>query len=167
MTRDGYLGLGSNQGDRLTALRSACEALQANTEIEVTGSSSVYESAPQGEVLDQPDFLNSCLAIRTPLEPESLLDACKVVERKLGRALGGSRHGPRPIDVDVLLLGVEAYESERLSLPHPEVVSRRFVLVPLLELDPGLTLPDGTTLASALTTLEAPEGVRQAGPALV
>jgi 2-amino-4-hydroxy-6-hydroxymethyldihydropteridine diphosphokinase len=117
--------------------------------IRVSGSSSVYETAPQGEVLDQPDFLNACLRIETELAPEDLLEACKEVERELGRATGGTRHGPRPIDVDVLLLGELDWRSERLTLPHPEVTSRRFVLEPLLELDRSLRLPDGTALADA------------------
>ena len=119
----------------------------------MTASSSVYETEPQGEITDQADFLNACVAIETELAPDDLLDACKRVERKLGREAGGPRHGPRPIDVDVLLLGVGEHESERLTLPHPEVRSRRFVLEPLLELDPDLTLPDGTALAGELDRL--------------
>jgi 2-amino-4-hydroxy-6-hydroxymethyldihydropteridine diphosphokinase len=145
----GYLGLGSNEGDRLANLRAARDAL-ARHGVEVLGASSVYETAPQGEVTDQPDFLNAVLRVRTALGAEALLDACKAVERELGREPGGVRHGPRPIDVDVLLLGDSALRSERLTLPHPEVTSRRFVLEPLLELDPGLALPDGTPLAPAL-----------------
>jgi 2-amino-4-hydroxy-6-hydroxymethyldihydropteridine diphosphokinase len=113
-------------------------------------SSSVYETAPQGEVTDQPDFLNACLRIRTDLDPEALLDVCKEVERELGRAPGGVRHGPRTIDVDVLLLGDVEHRSERLTLPHPEVATRRFVLEPLLELDPELRLPGGTPLEELL-----------------
>ena len=113
-------------------------------------SSSVYETAPQGEVLDQPDFLNAALRVRTALGPEELLDAAKAVERDLGRRPAASATDRGPIDVDVLLLGDLEYSSERLSLPHPEVTSRRFVLEPLLELDPGLALPDGTPLAPAL-----------------
>jgi 2-amino-4-hydroxy-6-hydroxymethyldihydropteridine diphosphokinase len=149
LTRVGYLGLGSNEGDRLANLRRAREALGGHG-VEVVASSSVYETAPQGEVLDQPDFLNACLQVRTGLGPEDLLDAAKAVERELGREPGGVRHGSRPIDVDVLLLGDLELQSERLSLPHREVTSRRFVLEPLLELDPGLELPDGTALAGAL-----------------
>jgi 2-amino-4-hydroxy-6-hydroxymethyldihydropteridine diphosphokinase len=145
----GYLGLGSNEGDRLRNLRAAREALVLY-EVAVEAVSSVYETAPQGEVTDQPDFLNAALRVRTALGPEELLDAAKGVERDLGREPGGLRHGPRPIDVDVLLLGDLEYSSDRLSLPHPEVTSRRFVLEPLLELDPGLTLPDGTALAPQL-----------------
>ena len=96
--------------------------------------SSVYETEPQGEVLDQADFLNAAVAIETELEPEALLDLCKEVERKLGRDFGQVRHGPRVVDVDLLLLGDIEYESERLTLPHREVMTRRFVLEPLVEL---------------------------------
>ncbi len=145
----GYLGLGSNEGDRAEALRAARGALERQG-ISVVAVSSVYETAPQGEVTDQPDFLNACVAIDTELEPEELLDACKAVERELGRVPGGPRHGPRPIDVDLLLLGGREYRSERLVLPHREVTRRRFVLEPLLELDPALSLPDGTALAPLL-----------------
>jgi 2-amino-4-hydroxy-6-hydroxymethyldihydropteridine diphosphokinase len=145
----GYLGLGSNEGDRLANLQAARQAL-GRRGIEVTGASSVYETAPQGEITDQPDFLNACLRVETVLGPEELLDACKDVERELGRAPGGPRHGPRPIDVDVLLLGDLVVSTDRLELPHREVLSRRFVLEPLLELDPALELPDGTPLASCL-----------------
>jgi 2-amino-4-hydroxy-6-hydroxymethyldihydropteridine diphosphokinase len=149
LRRSGFLGLGSNQGDRLANLRAAREAL-ADRGVEPLASSSVYETAPQGEVTDQPDFLNACLRIRTELEPEELLDVCKEVERELGREPGGTRHGPRPIDVDVLLLGDVEYRSERLTLPHAEVGTRRFVLEPLLELDPDLRLPGGQPLKELL-----------------
>jgi 2-amino-4-hydroxy-6-hydroxymethyldihydropteridine diphosphokinase len=157
----GYLGLGSNEGDRLGNLRAARAAL-ARRGIRVTAASSVYETAPQGEVLDQPDFLNACLRIETELGPEELLDVCKAVERELGRAPARRRHGPRPIDVDVLLLGDVAWRSERLTLPHPEVTRRRFVLEPLLELDSRLTLPDGAQLSEAAARV-ADQPVKPAG----
>jgi len=157
----GYLGLGSNVGDRLANLRAARDALGEH-EVDVLAASSVYETAPQGEVTDQPDFLNACLQVRTELGPEELLDASKAVERELGRAPGGVRHGPRPIDVDVLLLGDLEFSSDRLTLPHPEVTSRRFVLEPLLELDPDLALPDGTRLADQLDAVND-QPVRPAG----
>ena len=158
----GFLGLGSNVGDRLANLRAARDALDAHG-VRVLRSSSAYETEPQGEVLDQPDFLNAAVRIETDLGPEELLDACKQVERDLGRELGGPRHGPRPIDVDLLLLGDLEYESERLRLPHRDVLARRFVLVPLLELDPELALPDGTRLDGALAALEG-QRVDRAGP---
>jgi 2-amino-4-hydroxy-6-hydroxymethyldihydropteridine diphosphokinase len=152
--RTGYLGLGSNVGDREANLRDARAAL-GRAGLEVLASSSLYETAPQGELLDQPDFLNACLRIRTALGPEELLDVCKAVERELGRTPGGVRHGPRPIDVDLLLLGDLEYSSERLTLPHREVTSRRFVVEPLIELDPELALPDGTRLADVAAALSA------------
>jgi 2-amino-4-hydroxy-6-hydroxymethyldihydropteridine diphosphokinase len=157
----GYLGLGSNEGDRLANLRAARDALGGRG-VEVLAASSVYETAPQGEVTDQADFLNACLRVRTSLGPEELLDAAKAVERDLGREPGGVRHGPRPIDVDVLLLGDLEFRSERLSLPHSEVTSRRFVLEPVLELDPKLALPDGTRLADSLDAVRD-QPVRRAG----
>ena len=133
----------------------------------MVASSSVYETEPVGEVPDQRDFLNACLRVRTSLAPEALLDACKAVERELGREPGGRRHGPRPIDVDVLLLGGRSHRSERLVLPHPEVTSRRFVLVPLLELDPDLALPGGAPLGDALAALGPGQDVRLVGPPLL
>ena len=162
----GYLGLGSNVGDRRANLQRAVELL-AERGVKVLASSSTYDTDPVGEVLDQPDFLNACIRIDTELGPEELLDACKQVERELGRDLeGGIRHGPRPIDVDLLLLGDEPYESERLTLPHAQATRRRFVLIPLLELDFALATPDGTCLADALAALPLDEGVRRAGPPL-
>jgi 2-amino-4-hydroxy-6-hydroxymethyldihydropteridine diphosphokinase len=100
----------------------------------VVARSSVYETAPQGEVLDQPDFLNAAVEIDTDLGPEELLELCKAVERELGRDFGQVRHGPRVVDVDLLLLDDLEFRSERLTLPHPEVRTRRFVLEPLAEL---------------------------------
>jgi 2-amino-4-hydroxy-6-hydroxymethyldihydropteridine diphosphokinase len=163
--RDGYLGLGSNIGDRRANLQAAVEDLWAH-DVVVLASSSVYETEPVGEVLDQREFFNACVRIETPLDPHGLLDACKAVERALGREAGGIRHGPRPIDVDVLLLGDLRHESERLRLPHREVLTRRFVLVPLLELDPELEVPGGGRAATALAALGPGQDVRLAGPPL-
>jgi 2-amino-4-hydroxy-6-hydroxymethyldihydropteridine diphosphokinase len=145
----GYLGLGSNVGDRESQLARAIEDLRAHSVV-VESVSSLYETEPVGEILDQPDFLNAAARIKTALEPEKLLDLCKAIEVEQGRMLGGQRHGPRPLDLDLLLVGDVELETERLRLPHPEVARRRFVLEPLLELDPALALPDGTRLADAL-----------------
>jgi 2-amino-4-hydroxy-6-hydroxymethyldihydropteridine diphosphokinase len=163
----GYLGLGSNVGDRLRHLKDAVGALPRHG-IRVQRSSSVYETQPVGLVPDQSDFLNACLRVETEQDPEQLLDACKTVERELGREAGGPRHGPRVIDVDVLLLDGVEYRSPRLVLPHPGVLQRRFVLVPLLELDPELTLPGGgKRLSDALTAVEPGQEVRRAGRELI
>jgi 2-amino-4-hydroxy-6-hydroxymethyldihydropteridine diphosphokinase len=162
----GYLGLGSNVGDRRAHLQAAVDALPAHGVLPLA-SSSTYDTDPVGLVLDQPSFLNACLRIETQLGPEEVLDACKAVERELGRDLeSGVRHGPRPIDVDVLLLSDLEHASERLRLPHAQATERRFVLIPLLELDFDLATPDGTRLADRLATLPLDEGVRRAGPPL-
>lgn len=160
--RTGYLGLGSNIGDREAHLRAAIEMLREHG-VEVDANSSAYETEPVGEVLDQPDFLNAAIRIRTELEPEALLDLCKAIEIEQGRMLAAARHSPRPLDIDLLLLGDIELKAERLTLPHPEVVSRRFVLMPLLELDPELTLPDGSRLADALASLGAGQRVKRLG----
>jgi 2-amino-4-hydroxy-6-hydroxymethyldihydropteridine diphosphokinase len=162
----GYLGLGSNVGDRRANLQAAVDRLPGQG-VAVLASSSTYDTDPVGLVLDQPAFLNACVRIETDLEPEALLDACKAVERELGRDLeGGIRHGPRPIDVDLLLLGDTEYASERLRLPHEQVTARRFVLIPLLELDFELRTPGGRRLSECLAAMPLDEGVRREGPPL-
>jgi 2-amino-4-hydroxy-6-hydroxymethyldihydropteridine diphosphokinase len=168
-TRIGLLGLGSNVGERRTHLQSAVDALPA-AGVRVLACSSLYDTDPVGEVLDQASFLNACLRIETALAPLELLDACKRLERELGRETAASsgyvRHGPRAIDIDVLLLGEEELRHERMTLPHTQVLSRRFVLIPALELDLELSVPDGRRLADALLELPLHEGVRWAGPPL-
>ncbi len=158
----GYLGLGSNVGDRHAHLRAALDLLGEHG-VEVEAVSSAYETEPVGEILDQPDFLNAAARIRTELDPEALLDVCKAIEVEQGRMLAGPRHGPRSLDLDLLLLGDLEVESERLRLPHPQVTARRFVLVPLLELDPELALPNGRRLADALERLGEGERVELVG----
>jgi 2-amino-4-hydroxy-6-hydroxymethyldihydropteridine diphosphokinase len=166
VTQTGYLGLGSNIGDRRAHLESAAVELGEHG-IQVVASSSVYETEPVGRVPDQRPFYNACLRIRTAYAPEPLLDACKAVERELGRAAVGLRHGPRVIDVDLLLLDELRYVSERLTLPHAEVSARRFVLVPLLELCPDLALPSGARCDDLLKRLGPGQDVRRAGPPLL
>lgn len=164
----GLLGLGSNVGDRRAHLQAAVDALPS-IGVRVTAASSVYDTDPVGEVLDQPSFLNGCVLIETVLEPLDLLDAVKRLEGELGR-IDGVRHGPRAIDIDILLLGGLQLSHERITLPHAQVLSRRFVLVPALELDFELTTPDGKRLSDALAVLgvggTSNEGVRWTGPPL-
>lgn len=162
VARVGFLGLGSNVGDRMEHLLAAVRLLDEHG-VEVRARSSVYETEPVGEILDQPDFLNAVVRVSTDLEPEALLDVCKAIEVEQGRMLGGPRHGPRPLDVDLLLLGEVERSTERLTLPHPQVTARRFVLVPLLELDAGLRLPDGSALSDALDGLGEGESVERVG----
>jgi len=143
-----YLGLGSNLGDRLTYLRQAVAALEAEPGIEVRRRSSVYETAPVGYA-EQPDFLNAVVEIATSLSPRALLQVTQRIEQNLGRKRGGSRWGPRCIDLDLLLYeGVTVQEAD-LTLPHPRLTERAFVLVPLAEIAPDLPLPDGRTAQQA------------------
>jgi 2-amino-4-hydroxy-6-hydroxymethyldihydropteridine diphosphokinase len=155
-------------GDRRGHLQAAVAALP-HRGVRVVASSSVYATEPVGEMPDQREFFNAVVRIETDLEPEALLDACKQVERELGRITEGEgyvHHGPRPIDVDVLLLGDLTYRSERLTLPHEEVTSRRFVLVPLLELAPDLDVPGRGRAADSLERLGPGQDVRLAEPPL-
>jgi 2-amino-4-hydroxy-6-hydroxymethyldihydropteridine diphosphokinase len=163
-SRQGLLGLGSNVGERRARLQAAVDSLPG-IGVRVLASSSVYDTDPVG-VLDQPSFLNACLRVQTALAPLQLLDAVKTLERELGRAEGGVRHGPRAIDIDILLLGEIELRHERMMLPHPELLRRRFVLIPALELDFDLRVPGGERLADALAALPFAEGVRWAGPPL-
>ena len=165
MSRRGFLGLGSNVGNRRANLQAVVQRLPRHG-VTVLRSSSTYDTEPVGLVLDQPEFLNACIEIETEHEPVDLLNVCKTVEQEVGRHAGGPRHGPRVIDVDVLLLGDLVYESERLTLPHREVTSRRFVLVPLIELDSELTLPGGERVADSLAELGGGQDVRLAGEPL-
>ncbi len=159
------LGLGSNVGERRAHLQDAVNALHG-AGVEVLACSSVYDTDPVGEVLDQPSFLNACLLARTALGPLELLDLVKRLERELGREQATRRHAPRAIDIDILLLGAQVLEHERMTLPHEQLLSRRFVLIPALELDFELCAPDGRRLSEALAALPPYEGVRWAGPPL-
>lgn len=129
------------------------------------GCSSTYDTDPVGDVTEQPSFLNACVRIETALVPLELLDVVKRLERALGRG-EGVRHGPRPIDIDVLLLGEHELSHPRMTLPHEQLLVRRFVLIPALELDFALRTPSGASLADALAALPLQEGVRWAGPPL-
>jgi 2-amino-4-hydroxy-6-hydroxymethyldihydropteridine diphosphokinase len=161
----GYLSLGSNVGDRRGNLQAAVDALHGRG-VRVTASSSTYDTDPVGEILDQPSFLNACVRIETELGPEAVLDLAKAIEVERGRDPHAPRHAPRPVDIDLILLGDAPYASARLTLPHREAATRRFVLVPLLELDLDLVTPDGLQLADALAALPLDEGVRRAGDPL-
>jgi 2-amino-4-hydroxy-6-hydroxymethyldihydropteridine diphosphokinase len=155
-----YLGLGSNHGDRLLNLQRALELLETTPGVRVVAWSSVYETEPVGEITEQPDFYNAVVEVETDLDPHSLLKACKEVERRLGRRRG-VRHGPRPIDVDLLLVEDLVVADEGLTVPHPELPQRRFVLVPLAEVGPELRLSDGRSLEQALDALGSEQRVER------
>lgn len=148
-----YIGLGSNLGDREEYLRRALAALAAEPELEVAAVSRVRETDPVG-FLDQPRFLNAVAAVETGLPPCALLDRLLAVERELGRTRGGPRFGPRTIDLDLLLYGAEVVQEPGLTVPHPRLHERRFVLEPLFELDPGLVVPGRGPLPTLLAALD-------------
>lgn len=141
-----YLGLGGNLGRRARNLSRALLRLSLTPGIHLAGLSRVYETAAWG-VEDQPDFLNMVVAARVELEPEGLLSLLKAVEAELGR-FPGERWGPRPVDIDILLFGSRTVSTPDLSIPHPYLAERQFVLVPLCDVAPHLLLPDGTPVAS-------------------
>jgi 2-amino-4-hydroxy-6-hydroxymethyldihydropteridine diphosphokinase len=141
-----YVGLGSNLGEREATLREALARLGEIDGIAVVAISSFRETDPVGNV-DQPRFVNAAAEIETSLGPRELLESLLEVERSLGRdRTREERWGPRTIDLDLLLYGDETVDEPGLKVPHPRLAERAFVLEPLLELDPGLRLPDGGAL---------------------
>lgn len=134
-----FLSLGANLGDREQTIESAIEALQ-NSEVKLLARSSLYETEPQ-DVKDQPWFLNLVVKCETRLFPLQLLALALRVERDLGRVRGTVRRGPRKIDIDILLFGKSVIETPQLTVPHPRMLERRFVLEPLVEMAPNLRHP--------------------------
>ena len=148
-----YIGLGSNLGDRERMLWGAVHMLAFNPEVDVVAVSSISETDPVG-FADQPRFLNAAVAIDTELGPRALLDLLLSIERELGRTREGPRFGPRTIDLDLLLYGDEVVDEPGLTLPHPRLHERRFVLEPLAELDPDLTVPEKGSVQALLAGVE-------------
>jgi 2-amino-4-hydroxy-6-hydroxymethyldihydropteridine diphosphokinase len=148
-----YIGLGSNLGDREEYLRRALELLRAEPDIDVTGVSSVRETDPVG-ILDQPRFLNAVARVETDLGPRRLLDRLLATERMLGRRRDGPRFGPRTIDLDLLLYGDEEIDEPGLTVPHPRLAERLFVVEPLHELDPALVVPGQGPVSDLLSALQ-------------
>ena len=150
-----YVGLGSNLGDGPALLAAAREALAALPGVSLSRASSLYLTEPQG-VRDQPFFTNQALelACGPDMRAGALLEALMATEQTLGRVRQGAvRFGPRTVDLDLLLFGNEVMNSERLTLPHPRMLERAFVLVPLAEIAPDLMLPQGMSVAEALGLL--------------
>ena len=151
-----YVGLGSNMGDGPSALSAARETVAALPGVRIVSASSLYLTEPQG-VSEQPFFTNQVveLACDPGLRAGTLLDMLLDEENSLGRVRGGGlRFGPRPIDLDLLLFGNEVMNTERLALPHPRMLERAFVLVPLAEIAPDLVLPHGLNVTEALGRLD-------------
>lgn len=134
-----YVSIGSNLGDRLGYIREAIRKLEDSQEIAIHRASSVYETEPEGEK-EQPRFLNMVLELKTSLEPLNLLEHLLGIEGELRRKRD-RRWGPRNIDLDLLLYDDVVLNSNRLTLPHPRMHQRRFVLVPLAEIAPKVVHP--------------------------
>ncbi len=156
---DVFIALGGNIGDRRAMLRSA--VVELRKVLSQARVSSLYESAAWG-VTDQPSFYNAVVRGQTELSPIALLDATQAIESQLGR-VRDQRWGPRLIDLDILLYGSDVIEEPRLSVPHPYLSERGFVLRPLADLAAGLTLPDGSLVGELLTTVSQ-DGLRQIEP---
>ena len=156
-----YLGLGTNLGDRAANLQAAVAGLAKN--LQVTAVSPIYETPPWG-ITDQPDFLNMCLTAETDLPPHELLALLKKLEKEIGR-VSGERWGPRLIDIDLLFYTHQIIETEKLTIPHPEMPERAFVLRPLADIAANFVHPViGETIA-ALAAKVDDEGIRPFAPA--
>jgi 2-amino-4-hydroxy-6-hydroxymethyldihydropteridine diphosphokinase len=158
-----FLGLGANLGDRLANLQRAVELLDTIDGVDVIASSRVYETTPVGP--PQPYYLNAVIEASTLLSARGLLGAGRSVEEALGR-IRGERWGPRVIDVDLLTFGHETIAEPDLTVPHPRMHERGFVLVPLLELEADPPLPGGRTIGSIRLERAGVGSVRLCGPAL-
>ncbi|ANB61288.1 2-amino-4-hydroxy-6-hydroxymethyldihydropteridine diphosphokinase [Anoxybacteroides amylolyticum] len=154
-----YIALGSNIGDRLRYLHEAVEKLATHEQISVIDTSSIYETDPVGYV-PQGNFLNMVIHVQTSLSPFALLEATQTIEQELGRKRE-IRWGPRTLDLDILLYNHENIETERLTIPHPRMTERAFVLVPLFELNGDIYIPTvQRCVASLIDELPDKEGVR-------
>lgn len=137
-----HIGIGSNVGDRVAFCRRAVAELQDSPEVTVDAISSLYETSPLGGP-PQRSFINLVCRLTTDLDARGLLDLCQTIEQKLGREPNDMRWGPRVVDLDILTFGEEKISDPDLEIPHPRMSQRRFVLVPLLEIDPEAVDPWG------------------------
>jgi 2-amino-4-hydroxy-6-hydroxymethyldihydropteridine diphosphokinase len=148
-----YVALGSNLGDSNQHLLDAIEALAVLPRTALVARSRIYRTPPWGK-LDQPDFLNAVVMLETALEPHDLLDALLNIERAAGRERNGERWGPRTLDLDLLHVAGKTVNSERLTLPHPHIADRAFVLLPLHDVAPELDIPGQGKVAELLRNVD-------------
>jgi 2-amino-4-hydroxy-6-hydroxymethyldihydropteridine diphosphokinase len=150
-----FVGLGSNLGEREVTLRAAIGRLRGQADIEVTRVSAFRDTEPVGYV-DQPRFLNGVVEIETGLSARALLGVLLELERAFGRDRAAApRQGPRTLDLDLLLYGDETIDEPLLTVPHPRLQERKFVLEPLAELDPGLEIPGQGPVEALLAKLDS------------
>jgi 2-amino-4-hydroxy-6-hydroxymethyldihydropteridine diphosphokinase len=154
-----YIALGSNMGDRFEYLKKAILLLESHENITVVNTSSIYETDPVGYT-DQDQFLNMAIQVVTSLKPLGLLDVCLKIEGELGRKRE-IHWGPRTLDLDILVYNQENIETEKLTIPHPRMSERAFVILPLLDMDPDIMLPAmKEPLKNCLLSIPDREGVR-------
>jgi 2-amino-4-hydroxy-6-hydroxymethyldihydropteridine diphosphokinase len=152
------IGLGSNLGDKIANIQTAIEALDVSFGCRVERVSSMWESKPVG-ITDQPDFVNAVVRLSTTLTPNDLLEVCLNTEKQMGR-VREVRWGPRNIDIDILLYDNLSIAAEKLTLPHPRMLERAFVMLPLAEIDPEISLSGGVTVRQAVKQLPYEGAVR-------
>lgn len=148
-----YIGIGSNVGDRVAFSRRAVEALADSDKITVDAISSLYETSPIGGP-PQRSFVNLVVRIQTDLDARGLLEVCQRIEQQLGRQPSDIPSGPRVVDLDILLFGDEKVNEPDLEIPHPRIAQRRFVLIPLLEIDPDAADPWGARYGDFVSEAE-------------
>ncbi|WP_333002536.1 2-amino-4-hydroxy-6-hydroxymethyldihydropteridine diphosphokinase [Vibrio coralliilyticus] len=148
-----FIAVGSNLADPVTQANDAIEALKQLPKSQFKQSSNLYSSTPMGPQ-DQPNYINAVVEITTELTPLELLDCTQAIEQEQGRVRKDERWGPRTLDLDIVLYGNEVMDSERLTVPHYGMKEREFVLYPLAEIAPNLTLPCGTRLEDLLKVVE-------------
>ncbi|CCN72452.1 2-amino-4-hydroxy-6-hydroxymethyldihydropteridine pyrophosphokinase [Vibrio nigripulchritudo ATCC 27043] len=148
-----YIAVGSNLSDPVTQALQGIEALKSIPNTEFVRASSLYSSTPMGPQ-NQPDYINAVVEVQTSLTPLELLDSTQKIELEQGRVRKDERWGPRTLDLDIVLYGNEVIDSERLTVPHYGMKVREFVLYPLAEIAPSLTLPDGTQLQTLLKQVD-------------
>lgn len=148
-----FIGLGGNLGDTRRTLEAAIARLDGHAAIRTTGRSRFYRTPPWGHV-DQPDFINAAIAVETSLTPHELLDVLLETERAFGRVRDGERWGPRTLDLDLLAYDALAWHDERLTVPHPRMAERAFVLLPLADIDPDFFIVGQGRVSALLETLD-------------
>lgn len=151
-THIAYLGIGTNLGDKKANLRAAVKLMESDKAVDVAGVSSLYSTKPVG-VEDQPDFINAVVVIHTALSPAELLKLCNNIELQMGR-VRTIRWGPRVIDIDILLYDNAVICDNDLIVPHPRMLERAFVLIPLAEIAPDAILPGGITAREAADRID-------------
>ncbi len=153
MSIEAFIGIGSNLDDPIAQVRSAITALTAIPQTRMAAHSQLYRNPPMGPI-DQPDYVNAVAALTTALSAEALLAQLQRIEAEAGRTRNGVRWGPRPLDLDLLIYGDQRIQTDQLSVPHPGIPDRAFVLYPLAEIAPQLLVPGMGAVSTLLAAID-------------